>query len=330
MAAAVDLSNTLSLSKQYPEPIDMELRHLRYFVAVGEAEHYGRAAQRLRVAQPALSSQIQDLEREIGVQLFDRLPRGVRLSAAGKVFLEDCRRILKDVNAAAIRAERAARGIIGTLRVGFTESASWHGVVPDSLLEFRRTHPEADLQLSSLSSMEQIEAVRSGRLDTAFVYVPTADPQIAEIVVDSHDVVLAIPRLHPVSRLKKLRLRDLVETDFVWFPRRQHPANYDRLLQACSRGGLTDPRIVQQAVDQATMLSLVSCGLGVAFVTDATRWRCPKEVVLRNVDDLRLPLTVSCIWRKDNRSPLLARFLEHARQLAGTQRPTAAANGAVA
>ena len=330
MASAVDLSNTPSLSKQYPEPIDMELRHLRYFVAVGEDEHYGRAAQRLRVAQPALSSQIQDLEREIGAQLFDRLPRGVRLSAAGKVFLEDCRRILKDVNEAAIRAERAARGIIGTLRVGFTESASWHGVVPDSLREFRRTHPEADLQLSSLSSLEQIEAVRSGRLDTAFVYVPTADPQIAEIVVDSHHVVLAIPRLHPVSRLKKLRLRDLVETDFVWFPRRQHPANYDRLLQACSRGGLTNPRIVQEAVDQATMLSLVSCGLGVAFVADATRWRCPKEVVLRKVDDLRLPLTVSCIWRKDNRSPLLARFLEHARQLAGTQRPTAAANGAVA
>jgi DNA-binding transcriptional LysR family regulator len=330
MDFAVDLSNTPSLSKQYPEPIDMELRHLRYFVAVGEDENYGRAAQRLRVAQPALSSQIQDLEREIGAQLFDRLPRGVRLSAAGKVFLEDCRRILKDVNEAAIRAERAARGIIGTLRVGFTESASWHGVVPDSLREFRRTHPEADLQLSSLISLEQIEAVRSGRLDTAFVYVPTADPHIAEIVVDSHDVVLAIPRLHPVSRLKKLRLRDLVETDFVWFQRRQHPANYDRLLQACSRGGLTNPRIVQQAVDQATMLSLVSCGLGVAFVADATRWRCPKEVVLREVDDLRLPLTVSCIWRKDNRSPLLATFLEHARQLAGTQRPTAAANGAVA
>jgi DNA-binding transcriptional LysR family regulator len=319
MASAVDLSNTPSLPKQYPEPIDMELRHLRYFVAVGEDEHYGRAAQRLRVAQPALSSQIQDLEREIGAQLFDRLPRGVRLSAAGKVFLEDCRRILKDVNEAAIRAERAARGIIGTLRVGFTESASWHGVVPDALREIRRTHPEADLQLSSLSSLEQIEAVRSGRLDTAFVYVRTADPQIAEIVVDSHLVVLAMPRRHPVSRLKKLRLRDLVETDFVWFPRRQHPANYDRLLQACSRGGLTNPRIVQEAVDQATMLSLVSCGLGVAFVADATRWRCPKEVVLRKVDDLRLPLTVSCIWRKDNRSPLLARFLEHVRQLAGTR-----------
>ncbi|HEX3530180.1 MAG TPA: LysR family transcriptional regulator [Thermoanaerobaculia bacterium] len=314
------MSNTPSLSKQYPEAIDMELRHLRYFVAVGEDEHYGRAAQRLRVAQPALSSQIQDLEREIGFQLFDRLPRGVRLSAAGKVFLEDCRRILQDVNEAVIRAERAARGIIGMLRVGFTESASWHGVVPDSLREFRRRHPEAELQLSSLISLDQIEAVRSGRLDAGFVYVPTSDAHIAEVSVASHQTVLAMPRRHPLSRLEELRLRDLAETDFVWFPRRQHPVNYDRLLRACSRGGLTNPRIVQEAVDQATMLSLVSCGLGVAFVADATRWRCPKEVVLRKVADLRLPLTVSCIWRKDNGAPLLARFLAHVRDLAGARR----------
>jgi DNA-binding transcriptional LysR family regulator len=104
----------------------MELRHLRYFVAVGEEQHYGRAARRLRVAQPALSRQIHDLEEELGFKLFDRLPRGVRLSAAGKLFLEDARRILQEVNEAADRAARVARGLSGTLRVGFTENASWH------------------------------------------------------------------------------------------------------------------------------------------------------------------------------------------------------------
>ena len=301
----------------------MELRHLRYFVAVGEDEHYGRASKRLRVAQPALSSQIQDLEREIGLQLFDRLPRGVRLSAGGKVFLEDCRRILQEVDAAAVRAERAARGLIGTLRVGFTESASWHGLVPDSLREFRRRHPEAELLLSQLISLDQVEAVGAGRLDAGFVYhVPGSDPDMDHLPVGSHQVVLATPKRHPVSRLKGLRLRNLTETDFVWFPRRQHPANYDRLLQACSRGGLTNPRIVQEAVDQATMLSLVACGMGVAFVTDATRWRCPKDVVLQRVVDLRLPITVSLIWRQDNGSPLLARFVAHVRQLAEVRTPT--------
>ncbi len=308
----------------------MELRHLRYFVAVGEDEHYGRAAKRLRVAQPALSSQIQDLEREIGFQLFDRLPRGVRLSVAGKVFLEDCRRILQEVNEAAVRAERAARGLIGILRVGFTESASWHGVVPDSLREFRRRHPEVELQLSSLISLDQEEAVRSGRLDAGFVYhVPRTDPDIEQFLVGSHQVVLATPKRHPMSRLKRLRLRDLAETDFVWFPRRQHPANYDRLLQACSRGGLTNPRIVQEAVDQATMLSLVACGLGVAFVTDATRWRCPKDVVLRRVVDLRLPITISLIWRKDSGSPLLARLVADVRRLVETRALPCTANRGV-
>src|ERR1700688_3404969 len=124
----------------------MELRHLRYFVAVGEEQHYGRAARRLRVAQPALSRQIQDLEDELGFKLFDRLPRGVKLSAAGKLFLEDARRILQQVSEAAARAARVARGQSGTLRVGFTENASWRGVVPESLRRFRERQPDAELQ----------------------------------------------------------------------------------------------------------------------------------------------------------------------------------------
>src|ERR1700746_259388 len=108
----------------------MELRLLRYFVAVGEKQHAGGAAQRLRGAQPALSRQIQDLEREVGFQLFQRLPRGVRLSSAGEAFLEDARRILRQVDDATRHAGRVAAGLVGTLRVGFSESASWHGVVP--------------------------------------------------------------------------------------------------------------------------------------------------------------------------------------------------------
>src|SRR5213592_4351805 len=148
----------------------MELRHLRYFVAVGEDQHYGRAAQRLRVAQPALSRQIQNLEEEIGFKLFDRLARGVKISAAGKLFLEDARRILQQVDEATKRARRVASGQSGTLRVGFVESISWHGVVPDSFREFRERQPDAELQLKPSSSLEQTEAVHSGRLDAGFVF----------------------------------------------------------------------------------------------------------------------------------------------------------------
>ena len=138
----------------------MELRHLRYFVHVAEEQHYGRAAERLRIAQPALSRQIQDLEEEIGFKLFDRLPRGVKISAAGKSFLVDARRILHEVNEAAAHAKRVASGQSGTLRV---ESVSWHGVVPDSFREFRARQPDAELQLKPSSSAEQTEAVHSGR-----------------------------------------------------------------------------------------------------------------------------------------------------------------------
>jgi DNA-binding transcriptional LysR family regulator len=119
----------------------MELRHLRYFVAIGEEENYRRAAQRLNVAQTALSTQMKDLEAELGFKLFDRLPRGVKLSVAGKLFLEDARCILQQVSEAAARAARVARGQSGTLRIGFTENASWHGVVPDALTGFPATAP---------------------------------------------------------------------------------------------------------------------------------------------------------------------------------------------
>jgi len=147
----------------------MELRHLRYFVAVGEEQHYGRAARRLRVAQPALSRQIQDLEEELGFKLFERLSRGVKLSEAGKLFLEDARRILQEVSEAAVRAGSVARGRSGTLRVGFTENASWRGVVPESFRRFRELQPGAELQLRPAASFELLDAIRSGGLDAGFV-----------------------------------------------------------------------------------------------------------------------------------------------------------------
>ena len=313
---AIDASNATLLSQRYLYGIGMELRHLRYFVMVGEEQHYGRAAQRLHVAQPALSRQIQDLEEEIGCQLFDRLPRGVKISAAGKSLLGDARRILQQVNEATARAKRVALGQSGTLRVGFAESASWHGVVPDSFRQFRQRQPDVELQLNPLSSIEQVEAVRSGRLDAGFVFnMPKTDRELDQVQVAPQRLVLAAPKGHPLTKLKTLRLRDMSNADFVWFPRRQSPAYYDRLMHVCFRRGLKSPRIVQEALDQATILSLVSCRLGVAFVSDSTRWRCPEGVVLLPVTDLNLQLPFALVWRKDNASPLLEKFVAEVRLL---------------
>ena len=288
----------------------MELRHLRYFVAVAGEEHYGRAAERLRVAQPALSRQIQDLEEEIGFKLFDRLSRGVKISTAGKSFFEDARRILHEVHEATARAKRVAAGQLGTLRVGFIESISWHGVVPDSFRQFREHQPDAELQLKPASSLEQIEAVYTGKLDAGFVFtIANTRRELAQLPVASLNLVLAAPKGHPLMKLKKLRLRDLSDAPFIWFPRRESPIYYDRLMHECFRGGLKSPHIVQEAVNEATILSLVSCRLGVAFVSSATRWRCPESVVLLPVTDLNLPLPFALIWRKDNSSPLLTKFV---------------------
>src|SRR5580765_1078577 len=294
----------------------MELRHLRYFVVVGEKQHYGRAAQRLRVAQPALSRQIQDLEEEIGFKLFDRMPRGVKISAAGKCFMEDARRILQQVNEPTERAKRVASGQSGTLRVGFVESISWHGVVPDSFRMFRERQSDAELQLKPMSSQEQIEAVRTGQLDAGFLFtISSIDRELAQLPVASLNLMLAAPKGHPLTKLKKLRLRDLSDAAFIWFPRRESPAYYDRLMHECFRGGLKSPHIIQEAVNEATILSLVSCRLGVAFVSSATRWRCPESVVVLPVTDLNLPLPLALIWRKDSVSPLLAKFVADVRQL---------------
>jgi DNA-binding transcriptional LysR family regulator len=294
----------------------MELRHLRYFVAIGEEQHYGRAARRLRVAQPALSRQIQDLEEELGFRLFDRLPRGVKLSAAGKLFLEDAQRILQEVSEAAVRAGRVASGRSGTLRVGFTENASWRGVVPDSFRRYREKQPDAELQLQPEASLAQLEAIRSGRLDAGFVnFMPKSDPELDQLLVARQHVELAVPKRHPLTKLKKLRLRDLTDAPFVWFPRRANPAFYDRMMLECYRGGLKSPRIVQEGVNEPTILSLVSTGMGVGWVLATARWRCPETVVVLRVVDLNVPLTLALAWRRDNTSPLLANFIGEIQRL---------------
>ncbi|SRR5579862_795177 len=288
----------------------MELRHLRYFVRVGEEQHFGRAAERLQIAQSALSRQIHDLENELGFALFDRLPRGVKLSTAGKLYLSDARRILHDVGEAKLRAGRVATGKAGTLRVGFGETQAWHGVVPDSFRRFRQRNPSAELELHPMASTLQMDAVRSGALDAGFVFSMT--PPTAEFArhqVAQHKLLLAAPKGHPVTQFARLRLRDLNDAPFIWFQRWVAPIFYDRLMQACLRGGLKSPRIVQEVPDHATMLSLVSCRLGTAFVSGATRWQRPDGVVLRPVADLDFPLAFYLVWKKDNTSPLLQKFI---------------------
>jgi DNA-binding transcriptional LysR family regulator len=209
-----------------------------------------------------------------------------------------------------------ARGLSGTLRVGFAENASWRGVVPDSFRRFREQQPDAELQLQPAASLEQLEAIRSGRLDAGFVnFMPKSDLELDQLPVAIHHVELAAPKRHALTKLKKLRLRDLTDVPFVWFPRWANPAFYDRLMHECYRGGLKSPRIVQEGLNEATILSLVSSGLGVGWVVGTARWRSPESVVILPVVDLTMPLPLALAWRRDNTSTLLANFIAEVQRL---------------
>ena len=294
----------------------MELRQLRYFVAVGEEQHYGRAAKRLRVAQPALSRHIQNLEEEIGFKLFDRLPRGVKINAAGQLFLDDARRILQDLNEAAVSAKRIGSGMAGILRIGYVQSLSWHGIVPESLRRFREQRPDAELRLKPLGSSDQIAAVQSGALDAGYVYgMGKVARELGQLQVGLVDLVLAIPSGHALTKVKKLRLRDLIDVPLILFPKRASPVFFDRLIAECARGGLKAPRVVQETADESIMLSMVACGIGVAIVSSASQWRHPPDVTLSPMTDLNLQLPFVLIWRTDNRSPLLSNFIADIRSV---------------
>jgi len=289
----------------------MELRHLRYFVGVGEEQHFGRAAARLHIAQPALSRQIQDLEKEMGFALFDRLPRGVRLNSAGQLFLTEARRILQDVEEAKARAERIAHGRAGTLRIAIATALSWHGFVVDCFRQFRREQPDAELELHHMLSVHQVDSILSGRLDVGFAasnFRPF-HKDLAHWEFARDRMLLAAPKGHPLTKRKVVRLRDLREMPFVWIPRWANPVFYDQMMQECSRGGLNAPNIVQEATDRDTQLNLVQCRVGLSWHNEGVRWHCPRGIALVRVIDMNVRLPFGLIWKKYNTAPLLQKFV---------------------
>jgi DNA-binding transcriptional LysR family regulator len=153
-------------------------------------------------------------------------------------------------------------------------------------------------------------------LDAGFVnFMPKSDPELDQLRVAIQHVELAAPKTHALTKLKKLRLRDLTDVPFVWFPRWANPAFHDRLMHQCYRGGLKSPRIVQEGLNEVTILSLVSTGLGVAWVIGTARWRYPETVVILPVVDLNMPLPLALAWRRDNTSTLLANFIAQVQRL---------------
>ena len=296
----------------------MELRHLRYFVAVAEELHFGRAAKRLRISQPPLSRQVRDLEREIGTALFERVPRGVELTAAGSAFLPEARLTLAQADRAHRTAQRAALGETGRLRVGFVEAATQSGILPDVLSFFRVHLPSVGLSLFELDPLRQADAFREGRIDVGILHGAPLDAdrwlRVEEIYAEP--VVLAVPKSHRLAGRARFTLPGLAGESFVLFPRAVAPAMYDDIVSRCRSAGFS-PRIVQEAMGWHTLVSLVGAGIGVGLVPRSFTNYQQHGAVYRAMPDLDVRMALAAAWRSDERSPVRERFVTALRAVAG-------------
>ena len=264
----------------------MELRHLRYFVVTAEAQHFTRAAERLGMAQPPLSQQIRQLEQEVGTPLFDRTGRGVVLNDAGHAFLVCAQDILQRAQAAVQTAQRAARGEVGELTLGFTESASFNSVVTELIRQYRQQYPDVEMTLSQGDSESLVAQLREGTIDAAFVRPPfaldggLAFPQLAFTQLAEEPLVVALPLGHALARRKRLAPKDLTQERFILYSRKSGYGLSADIMAACRQHGL-NPLIGQRAPQLSSAVNLVAAGMGVAVVPASLRHLRPDGVVYR-------------------------------------------------
>jgi DNA-binding transcriptional LysR family regulator len=243
----------------------MELRQLRYFVAVAEELHFRRAAARLHISQPPLSQQIAALEEELGVRLLERTRRRVELTPAGEAFLRDARATLAELDVAVSTARAISAGQEGVLRVGFVGSALL-SIVPSTVQRFRRARPGVEIELRERSTVEQMRAVSTGLVDVGLVRPPIeTDESLHTEVVMRERTVAALPEGHPLAALRRIPLRRLAAEPLVLFPRRQAPGYHDLLIGRLAMTGST-PHVAQYAPEMMTIIGLVAAGIGVSPV----------------------------------------------------------------
>lgn len=306
----------------------MEFRQLRSFVVVAEEMNVGRAAARLHLTQPSLSRQIAALEHDLGVELFARVRRRFVLTAAGETFLAEARDLLLRSDEAVRAAQRTQRGELGTLRLRFVQSATFEAL-PRILGAFRGAYPDVVLDLESFTTLRQTEALRDGRIDVGLLRPSTPGsqragrggrggvgagamkgaPGLMSRVVSEDPVVAVLPAGHKLARRKRIRLAELADEPFVFYSRLSGPAVHDTIVGFCRTAGFA-PRIEQEAADVNTIISLVAAGLGVSLLISPTPPVNPNAVVYRELSDDLPPWQLSVAWSPDNRSPVLARFLE--------------------
>jgi DNA-binding transcriptional LysR family regulator len=292
--------------------MNLELRQLRYFVAVAEEMHFGRAAARLHMTQPPLSQTIQLLESALGTPLFVRTKRSVVLTPAGSTLLPEARRILQQAAALPELAQRAAAGESGRLALAFVSIADY-SILPPSLRDFRERYPQVHIELREATTDVQLDDLMQRRIDVGLLIPPLPDKMRAELdylPVLSEPLILAAPKGLPVVRGKNaVALEALSEQPLIVFPRRIAPAFHDAILTCFHDAGLT-PRIGQEAIQMQTIVGLVSAGMGIALVPQSVSNLKRPGVEYRPIAGKTPLVETGMAWRRDNTAPILRAFLE--------------------
>ena len=292
----------------------MELRHLRYFVAVAEELNFTHAGARLRVAQPALSSQIKDLEEELQTRLFERKRSGVQLTRAGKIFYSRARAILADTARAANEARTAAGLITGSLAVGFMTGIHLNYLLP-AIEAFRRAHPKVELDFFHGLPAQQFKALKEGHIDLAYVTFPAPVHDLATRVIWRVPFKVVLPRKHPLAKRSSFELADLRGEDFVFCTRESRPEFYDEFFRQCSNAGFR-PRVVKEVGGYpTTMLGLISAGVGVSVLPYFEKVERITGLVWRTLRKPKLWADFGLVWTADKPSPVLQEFLAVAEKI---------------
>lgn len=282
----------------------LELRHLRYFVVTAEVQNFRRAADRLNIVQPALSRQIRDLETQLGVALFERLPRGVRLTPAGRSYAAEARKILAAVDTAKLAAQRICRGEQGELRIGISDLAGTSSIVMTALRRFRSRLPLVNLQLQAMPTMAQVEALHEERLDVGLIFGFRNLPETLELhEVASYRVLLAMPSDHRLAAYDTVSLADLRNDEFIISA--VTPLVRDQ-LEIELRGLGFEPKVAQTVPSTEMALGLVAAGAGVALVNSSNR--TPAFVVMKPVAEIDLPRRLMIAWKRGEASALVTQF----------------------
>ncbi|MFE0149059.1 LysR family transcriptional regulator [Nonomuraea sp. NPDC059007] len=290
---------------------ELGLQQLHAFAVLAEELHFGRAAERLGIAQPPLSQQIRRLETKVGHPLFTRGPGRVALTAAGQELLPAARRALDEIAAGLDAARRTGSGEAGRIRIGFSASLALT-VLPGLLRAYHDRYPQVNMEIREMTTAPQVIALHEHVIDIGLLREPPDEPGLATETILSEEFIAILPAAHPLAAQRVLPIEALADEPFVLLPRGAGPTVHDQILGLCRNAGF-EPRLGQQAVEWQTVCALVEAGLGVSLAPASIRRIRLKGVAYRRIEPNNMRTTVAASSRRDDQNPLVARFLEVAR-----------------